>query len=87
MKKALFIPFILSLVIMVISGLQINELRRVKSSLNNDFKKLTDKEELLRDINNTFGYGGFIHHFKNYILRGDKKYFDSLKANKFKIEK
>lgn len=43
----------------------------------------TQKEKAITRIVRNFGYGGFIHHFKNYILRKDEKYYnwakDSLK--------
>ena len=32
--------------------------------------------KLLSDLQQSLGYGGMIHSFKNYVLRGDKKYFD-----------
>jgi PAS domain S-box-containing protein len=28
----------------------------------------------LRSVSQAFGYGGFIHHFKNFVLRGDRSY-------------
>lgn len=34
-----------------------------------------DMAQKLADIERTIGYVGFIHHFKNYIIRGDEKYF------------
>jgi hypothetical protein len=35
----------------------------------------------LATINKGFGYGGFIHHFKNYILRKDDSYLAAAKAS------
>jgi methyl-accepting chemotaxis protein len=32
------------------------------------------KTRLITDISNLMGYGNFIHHFKNYLLRGDEIY-------------
>jgi len=32
------------------------------------------KNEILSKIQNLLGYGGLIHDFKNYLIRGDKKY-------------
>ncbi len=34
------------------------------------------RAELLNSIEHQIGYGGLIHHFKNYILRGDKLYIE-----------
>jgi len=35
---------------------------------------LPKKEEILSDIKDIIGYGGLIHNFKNYVLRGKEKY-------------
>ncbi|MCP4252429.1 MAG: response regulator [Candidatus Scalindua sp.] len=35
------------------------------------------KQRLTADLNSIIGYGGLIHHFKNYILRGDEKYINA----------
>ena len=45
----------------------------VRALLN---EKLTRSEQLAR-LKRELGYGGFIHNFKNYILRGDQYYLDS----------
>ncbi|MCU7835025.1 MAG: CZB domain-containing protein [gamma proteobacterium symbiont of Taylorina sp.] len=36
------------------------------------------RQGLLMDIKAQFGFGGTIHNFKNYILRGTEKYYDRL---------
>jgi len=33
-----------------------------------------EKDKIISDIKEYAGYGGLIHNFKNYVLRGDKKY-------------
>ncbi|MBE9563408.1 MAG: nitrate- and nitrite sensing domain-containing protein [Proteobacteria bacterium] len=35
------------------------------------------KQKLIADLQIHLGYGGLIHHFKNYVLRGNKKYIDA----------
>ncbi len=35
------------------------------------------KQNLITDLQIHLGYGGLIHHFKNYVLRGDQKYIDA----------
>jgi len=37
--------------------------------------------DLLRSIQVLVGYGGLIHDFKNYVLRGDNKYLDRFSTN------
>ena len=34
------------------------------------------KQDLIGELESNFGYGGAIHNFKNYVLRGQKKYID-----------
>ncbi len=36
----------------------------------------------LEEIKSQFGYGGFIHNFKNFVLRGQQKYIDRFNKNK-----
>ncbi len=46
---------------------------------NNESKKLAlflKEEILVEEIYKTIGHGGFIHHFKNYIIRGEEQYFE-----------
>lgn len=38
-----------------------------------------EKIDLLNSLNGLIGYGGLIHNFKNYLLRGDEVYFKSFK--------
>ena len=35
----------------------------------------------LLNIKNSLGYGGFIHNFKNYVLRGQSKYYERVVQN------
>ncbi len=45
----------------------------------------TATSQQMNSIHKHLGYGGFIHHFKNYILRGDEHYLERLDADKRKI--
>ncbi len=54
-----------------------NYLGEIDSKIENIRHKLQiipQKQKILSNIKSIIGYGGFIHHFKNYILRGDEKY-------------
>ncbi len=48
----------------------LNSIRDIWGSIGNVIRR----ERLLADIKSGMGYGGAIHHFKNYILRQDPKY-------------
>lgn len=43
------------------------------------------KEEALTQIRQSMGYGGFIHHFKNYVLRQDETYLHQLRLSLDKL--
>ena len=52
------------------------------------FESRGPKYGVLQRLNRTIGYGGFIHNFKNYVLRGQKKHqkkFDQIYANTTQI--
>ncbi|NPA71970.1 MAG: EAL domain-containing protein, partial [Gammaproteobacteria bacterium] len=42
----------------------------IRISAINKFARI----EILNSLHNLIGYGGLIHHYKNYIVRGDPKY-------------
>lgn len=44
------------------------------------------RQQLLGEINSQFGYGGFIHNFKNHVLRGSQKYADKFQENKIRMD-
>ncbi|MDX2507263.1 MAG: methyl-accepting chemotaxis protein [Gammaproteobacteria bacterium] len=46
---------------------------------------VAERQILLMDIKAQFGYGGTIHNFKNYVLRGKAKYYDRLDGNFTKL--
>ncbi len=37
-----------------------------------------EKNRIISQIKQDAGYGGFIHNFKNYVLRGDQKYVNTI---------
>jgi len=49
------------------------------NSLNNNFvhyqSEVVKRQQLLMSIKSSLGYGGSIHNFKNYVLRGNDKYY------------
>lgn len=44
------------------------------------------RQTLLMEIKSTLGYGGTIHNFKNYVLRGSEKYQQRLQENFSKLD-
>lgn len=54
----------------------IDETNRMRSIANSS----PQRTELVNKLNESFGYGGIIHLFKNYVLRGSPKYLTKLDA-------
>jgi len=55
----------------------ITEVEKIRSSIINS----TYKHDLVTQMKELVGYGGMIHNFKNYVIRGNNKYH-----NKFNIQ-
>jgi len=43
--------------------------------------KVIEQRNIFNDIVSVFGFGGLIHDYKNYVIRGDKIYVTRMKAN------
>ncbi|NQY92900.1 MAG: methyl-accepting chemotaxis protein [Campylobacteraceae bacterium] len=54
----------------VVSGENITEVNRIRKIMLNT----SEKYAIVMDIQRLVGYGGIIHNFKNYILKGKSKY-------------
>ena len=64
-----------------------NDLKTQTAEINAKIEKIRhklqitpEKQKILSEMKSIVGYGGFIHHFKNYLLRGKEKY--KIKAEK-----
>ena len=53
-----------------LQGKSIDEVERIRAILLNS----TKKKKLVSQMKELVGYGGLIHNFKNYVIRGDEKY-------------
>ncbi len=49
--------------------------------------QVVHRQQLLMDIKSNFGYGGGIHNFKNYVLRGQEKYVERFRKNYENVQK
>lgn len=60
---------------LIVFGIVAVEKFRVVNDYWREFnEKSTVTSQFLLKLKSEFGYGGFIHNFKNYILRGDDRY-------------
>ncbi len=56
-----------------------NNYKEINKERNIVFAK-NQKNEILSSIKEYVGYGGLIHDFKNYVIRGDKRYLAGVKT-------
>ncbi|QKJ22382.1 methyl-accepting chemotaxis protein [Poseidonibacter lekithochrous] len=56
-------------------GNDVNEVNRIRNTLLTSDKK----HDITADMKNAVGYGGLIHNFKNYVIRGTAKYEEKVK--------
>ncbi len=74
----IFVVAIISTVQLIVGFSTINP---IKSDWHNYVENVAERQILLSEIKSQFGYGGAIHNFKNYVLRGTAKYHDRIKNN------
>jgi len=53
----------------------------VQDSWNTYQSEVARRQDLILRITANFGYGGLIHSFKNYVLRGTPKYLEKVRAS------
>ena len=80
-KKLILMVVTAVIAICAIAGLQLRSSSLMNESLYHA-QEAARNQHLLQIINSEFGYGGFIHNFKNYVLRGSQKYMDRFGVNK-----
>ena len=59
----------------------------VKNDWNQYLDNVAKRQLLLMEIKSAFGYGGVIHNFKNYVLRGQDKYYQRLDTGFTQLDK
>ncbi len=53
----------------------------IKKQIDDFSFLINKKKKIIVSFSNEMGYGGFIHNFKNYVLRRDEKYIVKAKGN------
>ncbi|MCG8636569.1 MAG: methyl-accepting chemotaxis protein [Desulfobacterales bacterium] len=81
-RKTVFLTAIVLVIVAGISFIQFNSLRRVELEWQDHLEKAVKRQRLLTEVRSQFGYGGFIHNFKNHVLRGQEKFVDRFEKNK-----
>ena len=57
-----------------IEGLNNSNLTKKIEKIRYKIQIIPEKQKILSQMKSVIGYGGFIHNFKNYVLRGNEKY-------------
>lgn len=79
LRSLLFvIPVIVTLLAI---GFNTYQSQTSKTAYTEAIRLLEKKKNLLIDIERSLGYGGFIHNFKNYVLRQDPDYLIAAENN------
>ncbi len=86
MKKVLLIIILNVIILLGVGTFIYTSMDKVDSIWTRYKDEAVPREESLLEIKSQFGYGGFIHNFKNYLLRGDKKYADRFEENRVNLE-
>ncbi|HHD62888.1 MAG TPA: HAMP domain-containing protein [Desulfobulbaceae bacterium] len=82
-KKKITILSLALLVLLGITGLlQFRAVKSIASQWRQYQQTALQRQIQLAEIKSQFGYGGFIHNFKNHVLRGTQKYADRFRLNK-----
>jgi hemerythrin-like metal-binding protein len=85
MQRIVFVGFILFVGIVLAAGFYsiyiTNQHKTIKQELALNLHAPTYKALLLSELRDNLGYGGFIHNFKNYVLRGESAYLDGAVLN------
>lgn len=81
-NTATIIVIAISIMVLLLLGQTLkNNVAEIENILGNYRNQVNQKAEVLLQIHRDFGYGGFIHHFKNLVLRQDPEYITLSEAS------
>jgi methyl-accepting chemotaxis protein len=80
-NKIITMILVILVIIMVSTSYILSSIKPVSESWINYQEQATSRQTLLMNIKSNFGYGGMIHNFKNYVLRGQDKYLPRIAKN------
>jgi len=73
-------------ILLVAGGVIFSTISPIEREWNSYQRDVARRQALLMEIRAQFGYGGAIHNFKNYVLRGAQKYLPRLEKNFFRLD-
>lgn len=75
-QKFFFLTLVMGVIFIATYAVLFQVTGHVENNWDNYQQHVAERQQKLMKIKSTFGYGGAIHHFKNYVLRKDERYFD-----------
>lgn len=86
-KKKIVLLSLALLVLLSVAGLfQFRAIAKIGNDWTHYQQNAVERQIQLAEIKSQFGYGGFIHNFKNHVLRGTQKYADRFKQNENRMD-
>ncbi len=86
-KKITLLSLALLLMLGITGLLQFKAVQSIAHEWKQYQQTALQRQVQLAEIKSQFGYGGFIHNFKNHVLRGTKKYADRFRENKERMDR
>ena len=74
-RSYFFGVLIISIAVITVIVWAVVDLQEENEKNNQSLRQALDSQARISRIINEMGFTGFIHDFKNYVLRGDKKYY------------
>ena len=84
-NKAFGLIVIVSIVFFTIMAMSYQSISSVKHDWDAYQEDVAQREHLILSMKSDFGYGGAIHNFKNYVLRGTQKHYDRVQLRLAKV--
>ncbi len=86
-RKIIFLSVALLLLLGILGGIQMQSIAKIDTVWKDFQSQALHRQFLLTEMKTQFGYGGFIHNFKNHVLRGTQKYADRFRRNEISLTK
>ncbi len=87
LSRQFYVVFAIIMGVLVLTGISLYRTVNPVAEQWRDYQRqVAQREALMAEIRGALGYGGVIHNFKNYVLRGRKKYLVRLEKNFSSLE-
>jgi len=84
--KMLSISFLTILLLVTSFTIIYTKISSIETLWNSYQDRTVRRQTLLMEFKGQMGYGGFIHNFKNFVLRGNRKYVGKFNKNRTKLK-